>query len=91
MQRMRWPEVGGAVAHAFPEIVLAHELGYYGDHAGHWETSIMMAMRPERVVELAVRRMLPKNRLGRAMLKKLKLYATPTHPHQAQSPKPLDL
>src|SRR5436305_10578253 len=41
---------------------------------------------PERVVRLAVRGMLPKNRLGRAMIRKLRVYAGPTHPHQAQQP-----
>ncbi len=46
----------------------------------------MMAMYPERVIHLAVRRMLPSNRLGRAMLKKIKIYAGPEHPHQAQKP-----
>ncbi|HBY98509.1 MAG: 50S ribosomal protein L13 [Ardenticatenaceae bacterium] len=44
---------------------------------------------PERVIEAAVRGMLPKNKLGRAMFRKLKVYASPTHPHQAQQPKPL--
>lgn len=37
---------GGAVAIAFPEMAFAWDMGYYGDHAGHWETSIMMALRP---------------------------------------------
>ncbi len=46
---------------------------------------------PERVLEAAVRGMLPKNRLGRRMIKKLKVYAGDAHPHQAQQPKPLDL
>lgn len=46
---------------------------------------------PERLVEQAVRGMLPKNRLGRQMLTKLKVYAGPDHPHQAQGPQPLDL
>lgn len=46
---------------------------------------------PERVLEAAVRGMLPKNRLGRKMFKKLKVYAGPSHPHQAQEPKQLDL
>ncbi len=50
-----------------------------------------MATRPERVIWAAVRNMLPKNKLGRAMLKKLKVYASPDHPHAAQQPKPLDL
>jgi len=42
--------------------------------------------RPELIVEEAVRRMLPKTRLGRGMLDKLKVYAGPDHPHQAQGP-----
>jgi large subunit ribosomal protein L13 len=46
---------------------------------------------PNRVLEQAVRGMLPKNRLGRQMFKKLKVYAGPDHPHQAQQPKVLDL
>ena len=46
---------------------------------------------PGRVVEQAVRGMLPKNRLGRRMFKKLKVYAGPDHPHQAQQPKPVEL
>jgi large subunit ribosomal protein L13 len=45
---------------------------------------------PERVIESAVRGMLPKNKLGRQMFKKLKVYAGPTHPHQAQQPQPLE-
>jgi len=45
---------------------------------------------PERIFEEAVRRMLPKNKLGRHMLKKLKVYAGPDHPHQAQSPEAFD-
>lgn len=50
-----------------------------------------MAKHPERVVEAAVRGMLPKNRLGRRMYKKLHVYAGPDHPHAAQKPQPLDL
>ncbi len=46
----------------------------------------LIARDPEKVVKLAVRRMLPKGPLGRRMLKKLKVYAGPTHPHQAQQP-----
>ncbi len=45
--------------------------------------------RPEAIVERAVRGMLPKNRLGRKMLGKLKVYAGPDHPHEAQRPQPL--
>jgi large subunit ribosomal protein L13 len=45
--------------------------------------------RPEAILERAVRGMLPKNKLGRQMLRKLKVYAGPTHPHEAQGPVPL--
>jgi len=47
----------------------------------------MIEKHPERVIENAVRLMLPKNTLGRGMLKKLKVYAGENHPHQAQNPK----
>lgn len=50
-----------------------------------------LADRPEEAVRRTVRGMLPKNRLGRQMLSKLKVYAGPTHPHAAQSPQPLVL
>jgi large subunit ribosomal protein L13 len=49
----------------------------------------LMRKHPTRIVEQAVRRMLPKNKLAVAMLKKLKLYAGEEHPHAAQQPKPL--
>ena len=45
---------------------------------------------PTRVIKAAVRGMLPRNRLGRKMFKKLKVYAGPEHPHEAQQPKPLE-
>jgi large subunit ribosomal protein L13 len=45
---------------------------------------------PERIIESAVRGMLPKNRLGRQMLRKLKVHAGPEHPHRAQNPQPLE-
>lgn len=51
----------------------------------------MLARHPRRVITLAVRGMLPKNRLGRAILKKLKVYVGPEHPHKAQKPEPLEL
>jgi large subunit ribosomal protein L13 len=47
--------------------------------------------RPEAIIERAVRGMLPKNKLGRKMGRKLKVYAGPDHPHTAQQPKPLQL
>jgi len=49
----------------------------------------LLEKKPEEVIIKAVRGMLPKNRLGRQMIKKLKVYAGSTHPHEAQQPKPL--
>jgi len=51
----------------------------------------VMAKHPERLIEESVRRMLPKNKLGTKMLLKLKVYAGPEHPHQAQEPKAYQL
>ncbi|MEO1085192.1 MAG: 50S ribosomal protein L13, partial [Acidobacteriota bacterium] len=51
----------------------------------------MRAKKPERMIELAVKGMLPKNSLGRALYRKLKVYSGPQHPHQAQQPEPLDM
>ncbi|MBW1947373.1 MAG: 50S ribosomal protein L13 [Deltaproteobacteria bacterium] len=51
----------------------------------------LLKTKPESVIRLAVKRMLPKNRLGRSQLKKLKIYAGPQHPHQAQVPEQLQL
>jgi len=52
---------------------------------------VLLQRRPEFAIEKAVRGMLPKNALGRKMLKKLKVYAGETHPHAAQKPQPLSL
>ncbi len=52
---------------------------------------VLLADRPEEVVRRAVVGMLPKNRLGRQMATKLKVYAGPDHPHAAQSPEPMEL
>jgi large subunit ribosomal protein L13 len=51
----------------------------------------MLARRPEEVLRLAVRGMIPRTRLGRAQLRKLKIYAGPDHPHQAQKPEPMEV
>ena len=60
---------------------------------GHKYTSFaeMMEKKPERVVELAVKRMMPKGRLGKQMMKKLKVYRGPEHEHQAQRPEKIEL
>ncbi len=51
----------------------------------------LIASKPERVIELAVKGMLPRNPLGRAMFRKLRVYAGAEHGHAAQQPKPLDI
>jgi len=51
----------------------------------------MQQKHPERIIEKAVKGMLPRNPLGRAVFRKLKVYAGPDHPHAAQQPKPLEL
>jgi large subunit ribosomal protein L13 len=70
--------------------VYRHHTRYPG---GLRETSArdMLAKRPERVLELAIKGMLPKNKLGKAMAKKLKVYADAEHPHAAQKPQAYDL
>ena len=64
--------------------------GYPG---GIKETSFgkLMETHPERAIEIAVKGMMPRNKLSRAMLGKLKIYAGGEHPHTAQQPKPLEL
>jgi len=64
---------------------------YSGYPGGLKETKLrdMLDKHPDRVIKSAVKGMLPKNKLGRKYLKKLKVYAGPDHPHEAQSPKPL--
>jgi len=70
---------------------------FYYHHSGYpgGLTSIslrdQLTKHPERVLQAAVRGMLPKNKLGRQMFKKLKVYADDSHPHQAQQPKLLEL
>ena len=66
-----------------------HHTGYIGNlKSASFEQ--MQAKAPGRVIELAVKGMLPKNTLGRAMFRKLKVYAGPEHKHSAQQPKALN-
>ena len=64
--------------------------GYPGGIKGT-DLQTMLATKPDEVLRKAVRGMLPRNTLGRAMLKKLKIYAGAEHPHAAQNPAPLEL
>jgi large subunit ribosomal protein L13 len=67
-----------------------HHTGYVGNLKSiSLEKQLQKA--PERVIEAAVKGMMPRNPLGRAMLKKLRIYAGPEHQHQAQQPKALDI
>ena len=70
--------------------VYRHHTRYPG---GLRETSVaeMFEKHPEQVIELAVKGMLPKNKLGKAMAKKLKVYGAAEHPHLAQQPRPYEL
>lgn len=65
-----------------------HHTGFMGGLREH-NLGWMLEHKPEQVVKLAVRRMLPKNKLGGQMLKKLKVYAGEDHNHHPQSPEPL--
>ncbi len=67
-----------------------HHTGYPG---GIRETNAekLLAKKPTEMVRIAVKGMLPKNSLGRQMLRKLKIYAGPSHPHEAQKPVPFEI
>ncbi len=67
-----------------------HHTGYVGNLKSI-SLGKLLEKAPERVLQNAVKGMLPRNPLGRAMFRKLKVYAGPEHPHQAQQPKPLDI
>lgn len=70
--------------------VYHHHTGYIGNLKSI-TLEKLLAKRPERVIQHSVKGMMPKNSLGRAMLKKLKVYAGPNHPHAAQQPRTLEL
>ena len=67
-----------------------HHTGYIGNLKSI-NFSKLLARKPERIIETAVKGMLPKNPLGRAMYRKLKVYAGPNHNHAAQQPKSLEI
>ncbi|OHB34868.1 MAG: 50S ribosomal protein L13 [Planctomycetes bacterium GWA2_40_7] len=64
--------------------------GYPGGFKEH-PVKIWLEKHPDRVINMAVKRMLPKTKLGYAMLKKLKIYSGPDHSHEAQQPKVLEI
>lgn len=63
--------------------------GYKGGLRSWTARQVLTGPAPERVVRAAVQGMVPRNRLGRSIITKLKVYAGPAHPHQAQAPRPL--
>lgn len=65
--------------------------GYPGGIKGRTAEQVLTGAYPERVILKAVERMLPKTKLGRSQLNKMKVYAGPDHPHAAQNPAPLDI
>ena len=67
-----------------------HHTGYIGNLKSE-SLGQALERHPERVIEIAVKGMLPKNTLGRAMYRKLKVYKGAEHPHAAQQPQPLEL
>src|SRR4051812_5423168 len=72
-----------------------HQKSYqrYSGHPGGQKDEVawkLFQRRPERILQLAVQRMMPKNKIGRHMMAKMKLYVGASHPHQAQGPIPLE-
>ncbi len=73
------------------------EQKYYWRHSGRpgglktTSYEVMMERKPTEILRKAVRGMMPKTRLGRAQFKKLKIYAGPVHPHEAQNPQPYEV
>ena len=76
-----------------PRLLLTDPIRHSGWPGGLKKTTAadMRNTRPERMIELAVKGMLPKTSLGRRQLRKLKVYAGPEHPHQAQKPEVWEL
>ena len=72
-------------------VVNAEKIRVTGNKLKSINLEKQLAEHPERVIQSAVKGMLPRNPLGRAMFKKLHVYAGPEHPHAAQQPKELDI
>jgi large subunit ribosomal protein L13 len=71
--------------------VYYHHTGYIGGIKERWAEDILRGAHPERIVEKAVERMLPRGPLGRRQLSNLRVYAGAEHPHAAQQPEALDV
>ena len=73
------------------DTVLRWYTGYPGGLKERSKGSVLEGKHPERVIEKAVERMVPRGPLGRKVMSHLKVYAGPAHPHEAQQPQPLDI
>ena len=71
--------------------IFRHQTGYIGGVKERTARSILEGKFPQRIVEKAVERMLPRGPLGRVQLGNLRVYAGPAHPHAAQNPETLDI
>ena len=79
-----------ATGNKMDDKIYHHVTGYIGNIKSI-ALKDLLVRQPERAIEIAVQGMLPKNPLGRAMYRKLKVYAGPNHPHAAQQPQVLDI
>lgn len=94
-------DTGGfvVVTNAEKVVLTGNKLGektyfHYSGYPGGMKQVVardLQARYPERLIEEAVRGMLPKSKLGRRQIRKLKVYRGPTHPHEAQQPRPLKI
>ena len=75
----------------YDDKVFYYHTGHPGGIKERTARQTLESKYPERLIEKAVERMVPRNNLGRAVMRKLHIYAGAEHPHAAQSPKPLDL
>ncbi|MEN3045004.1 MAG: 50S ribosomal protein L13 [Candidatus Hydrothermales bacterium] len=67
-----------------------HHSGYPGGIKAQ-KMKELLNKNPEKIIKLAVKRMLPKNKLGKKLIKRLKVYSGPNHPHMAQKPEPIEI
>ena len=86
--------INAAGIHLTGDKLVQKHYYHHSDYPGGFKSTTagkLMNEKPERLVRFAIQGMLPKTKLGKAMIKKLRVYAGPEHPHQAQSLQPLEL
>ncbi len=77
--------------HKYEDKVFYWHTGHPGGIKSRTARETLEGAHPDRLITKAVERMVPRNNLGRAVMKKLHVYAGPAHPHEAQQPEPLDI